>query len=62
MPIGIGVNGWVWTSPFTNDSLPLLGKVAALGFDAITIHIAAMHWCVKRERGLPAVNWARFAK
>lgn len=39
MSIGIGVNGWVWTSPFTNDSLPLLGKVAALGFDTFTIPV-----------------------
>lgn len=39
MPIGIGVNGWIWTSPFTNESLPLLNKAAALGFDAFTIPI-----------------------
>ena len=36
MAIGIGVNAWVWTSPFTTDDegLALIDKVKKLGFDA----------------------------
>jgi len=37
--IGIGVNGWVWTSPFQASSLPLLAKAAEMGFDAFTVPI-----------------------
>lgn len=37
--IGIGVNGWVWTAPFQRDSLPLLHKAAAMGFDVFTLPI-----------------------
>ena len=36
---GIGVNAWVWTSPFTAASLPLLAKAEAMGFDAFTIPV-----------------------
>jgi D-psicose/D-tagatose/L-ribulose 3-epimerase len=39
MPIGIGVNAWVWTSPFTADSVGLLGRARAMGFDAFTIPV-----------------------
>lgn len=35
--IGIGVNGWVWTSPFDKSSLPLLSKAKEMGFDAFTV-------------------------
>ncbi|WP_223567714.1 hypothetical protein [Agrobacterium tumefaciens] len=33
----IGVNTWVWTSPFTTPDLPILAKVKAMGFDVIEI-------------------------
>jgi D-psicose/D-tagatose/L-ribulose 3-epimerase len=31
----IGVNTWVWTSPFTTGQMSLLDKVAKMGFDLI---------------------------
>jgi D-psicose/D-tagatose/L-ribulose 3-epimerase len=38
MAIGIGVNAWVWTSPFTTEDSPeglgLMDKVKQMGFDA----------------------------
>ncbi len=38
MAIGIGVNAWVWTSPFTTqdgpDGLGLIDKVKQMGFDS----------------------------
>jgi D-psicose/D-tagatose/L-ribulose 3-epimerase len=38
MAIGIGVNAWVWTSPFTTqdgpDGLGLMDKVKQMGFDS----------------------------
>ena len=37
--IGIGVNAWVWTSPFTAASIPLIARAEAFGFDAITIPV-----------------------
>jgi D-psicose/D-tagatose/L-ribulose 3-epimerase len=37
--IGLGVNGWVWTSPFQRSSVPLLAKAAAMGFDVFTVPI-----------------------
>lgn len=39
MAIGVGVNSWVWTSPFTTQSAGLLTKAAEMGFDAFTIAI-----------------------
>ena len=33
----IGVNAWVWDSPFTRDSTKLFEKAVAMGFDAFTI-------------------------
>ena len=39
MKIGVGVNAWVWTSPFTRDSVSLLKKAVAMGFDALTIPV-----------------------
>lgn len=37
MKPSIGINGWVWTAPFNNDSLGLLKKAAKLGFDTIEL-------------------------
>lgn len=37
--IGIGVNAWVWTSPFDSTAVSLIAKAAAMGFDAFTIPI-----------------------
>ena len=37
--IGIGVNAWVWTSPFDRDAACLLDKAASMGFDAFTIPV-----------------------
>jgi D-psicose/D-tagatose/L-ribulose 3-epimerase len=37
--IGLGVNAWVWTSPFTQASVGLIEKARALGFDAFTIPV-----------------------
>lgn len=39
MPIGVGINAWVWTAPFRPESIPLLRKAAEMGFDAFTIPI-----------------------
>ncbi|HSB95485.1 MAG TPA: sugar phosphate isomerase/epimerase family protein [Spongiibacteraceae bacterium] len=39
--MGIGVNGWVWTSPFQSNSLHLLAKAAAMGFDVFTVPVEA---------------------
>ena len=37
--IGVGVNTWVWTSPFTAASTPLIARAQAFGFDAITLPV-----------------------
>jgi D-psicose/D-tagatose/L-ribulose 3-epimerase len=37
--IGVGVNAWVWTSPFTHESVELIARAAAFGFDAITLPV-----------------------
>lgn len=37
--VGVGVNAWVWDSPFTSNSIPLLEKAAGMGFDAFTIPV-----------------------
>ncbi len=37
MPIGIGVNAWVWQSPFTTEHLGLLDKAKEIGFDSFEI-------------------------
>lgn len=39
--IGVGVNAWVWTSPFDASSLPLIQKAVDMGFDAFTLPIEA---------------------
>ena len=37
--IGVGVNAWVWTSPFDKDAVGLVAKAAAMGFEAFTMPI-----------------------
>ena len=37
--IGIGVNAWVWTSPFSAASCDLIAKAHGMGFDAFTVPI-----------------------
>jgi D-psicose/D-tagatose/L-ribulose 3-epimerase len=37
--IGVGVNAWVWTSPFTAASVDLIARVREIGFDAFTIPV-----------------------
>ena len=37
MAIHIGVNAWVWQSPFTTEYLPLVDKAAKMGFDTFEI-------------------------
>jgi D-psicose/D-tagatose/L-ribulose 3-epimerase len=37
--IGVGVNTWVWTSPFTAASVELIARAQAFGFDALTIAV-----------------------
>jgi len=37
--IGVGVNAWVWDSPFNVDSVSLIERAAGMGFDAFTIPV-----------------------
>lgn len=37
--IGIGVNAWVWCSPFDSTSVALVAKAAAMGFDVFTMPV-----------------------
>lgn len=37
--IGVGVNAWVWCSPFDSTSVPLVAKAAGMGFDAFTMPV-----------------------
>ncbi len=37
--IGVGVNAWVWTSPFDAGSVELVSRAAAMGFDAFTMPV-----------------------
>ena len=37
--IGVGVNAWVWDSPFSIESVHLIKKAAGMGFDAFTIPV-----------------------
>ena len=37
--IGVGVNAWVWASPFDRSSVALIGRAAAMGFDAFTMPV-----------------------
>lgn len=36
---GIGVNAWVWTSPFDGNAVHLIGKAEAMGFDCFTMPV-----------------------
>jgi sugar phosphate isomerase/epimerase len=37
--MGIGVNAWVWTSPFTDKTLNLLDKAKKMGFDSFEVPV-----------------------
>lgn len=37
--IKLGVSTWLWTSPFTTDSISLFSKIKALGYDAVEIPV-----------------------
>ena len=37
----IGVNTWVWTSPFGNESIDLIPKIKKMGFDIVEIAMEA---------------------
>jgi len=37
--IGVGVNAWVWTSPFNAQSVKLVARAAEMGFDAFTMPV-----------------------
>ena len=37
--IGIGVNAWVWCSPFDSTSVVLVAKAAAMGFEVFTMPV-----------------------
>jgi D-psicose/D-tagatose/L-ribulose 3-epimerase len=37
MKNGIGINSWVWTSPFTDDSIELMARASGMGFDGFEI-------------------------
>jgi len=39
MAIGIGINSWVWTSPFTTESIGLIEKAADMGFDSFEVPV-----------------------
>ena len=40
LPVKFGVSTWLWTSPFSNDSIdPLLSMIAEMGFDAVEIAV-----------------------
>jgi D-psicose/D-tagatose/L-ribulose 3-epimerase len=39
MNIKFGVSTWLWTSPFTTDSISLFPKIKSMGFDAVEIPI-----------------------
>ena len=39
MKNGIGINTWVWTSPFGDDSLELVSRAQAMGFDVFEIAV-----------------------
>jgi D-psicose/D-tagatose/L-ribulose 3-epimerase len=40
LPVQFGVSTWLWTSPFSDDSIePLFSKIAGMGFDAVEIAV-----------------------
>ena len=38
----IGINMWVWTAPINNSSLPLLNKIADMGFDTVELPLETL--------------------
>jgi D-psicose/D-tagatose/L-ribulose 3-epimerase len=59
--IGVGVNAWVWTSPFTGESVELIGRAAAMGFEAFTIPVEAPELIdIERTRSAMAEHPLRF--
>jgi len=40
--MGIGVNAWVWTSPFTDKTLNLLDKAKKMGFDSFEVPVESI--------------------
>ena len=55
----IGVNTWVWTSPFTTQEFGLLPRIKAMGFDLVEVAVddvalidAALLGQVARDNGL----------
>jgi D-psicose/D-tagatose/L-ribulose 3-epimerase len=60
MTIGIGINPWVWTSPFTNASLGLLKKIKGLGFDIAELPLEEpAHLDAKRVKAALAATGLR---
>lgn len=39
MSIKLGVSTWLWTSPFTTESISLFPKIRSMGYDAVEIPI-----------------------
>ncbi|MEP6736296.1 MAG: sugar phosphate isomerase/epimerase family protein [Chryseolinea sp.] len=39
MNVKFGVSTWLWTSPFTTESISLFPKIRAMGFDAVEIAV-----------------------
>lgn len=39
MNIKLGVSTWLWTSPFTTESISLFSKIKAMGYDAVEIPV-----------------------
>lgn len=39
MKNGIGINTWVWTSPFTDDSVELVARAKRMGFDVFEVAV-----------------------
>ena len=37
--IKLGVSTWLWTSPFTTDSIALFDKIKSMGYDAVEIPV-----------------------
>ena len=55
LPVKFGVSTWLWTSPFTNESIdPLFSKIAEMGFDAVEIAVEdpALFDAKKVKKGL----------
>jgi len=37
--IKLGVSTWLWTSPFTTDSISFFSKIKSMGYDAVEIPV-----------------------